>query len=185
MTTEFTGRASPGPDGRSPGGAANPAGQGFDEFYVANFGRLVAQLCAYTGDADQARDLVQEAFARALPRWSRLVRYDDPAGWVHRVAWNLATSQWRRLRTFRRYAHAHRERYAPEPTPDRVMLERALATLPADQRRVVVMHYLGDLPVAEIATALGVPEGTVKSWLHRARQALAANLSEESEARHG
>ena len=51
-----------------------------------------------------------------------------------------------------------------------------LAALPAQQRRAVVLHYLADLSVAEVADREGVPEGTVKSWLHRARTALAARL---------
>jgi RNA polymerase sigma-70 factor (ECF subfamily) len=184
MVTRMSNRASPGPDEHPPGDDA-PATPGFDEFYAAHFGRLVTQLCAYTGDVEQARDLVQEAFARALPRWSRLAGYDDPAGWVHRVAWNLATSQWRRMRTFHRYARAHRERYAPEPNPDRIMLERCLATLPNNQRKVIVMHYLGDMSVAQIGETMRVPDGTVKSWLYRGRQALAAQMGGEREARDG
>jgi RNA polymerase sigma-70 factor (ECF subfamily) len=155
----------------------------FDEVYAAHFGRLVAQLSAYTGSVEQARDVVQEAFARALPRWSRVSTYDDPSGWVHRVAWNLATSQWRKLRTAHRYVRAYREVSVPGPNPDRVLLERALATLPANQRRAVVLHYLGDEPVARIAAQMQVSENTVKSWLHRGRQALLAQLSEKREAR--
>ena len=62
------------------------------------------------------------------------------------------------------------------PEPDRVALVAALAGLPDRHRRVIVLHYLADLPVAAIARELGVAEGTVKSWLHRARAALAAQF---------
>src|SRR5215470_17186216 len=81
-----------------------PAHEDFTELYRAHGGRLVVQLFAYTQDLALAEDLVQEAFCRALARWSRLSRYDDPIGWVRRVAWNLATSDWRRNRRGRELA---------------------------------------------------------------------------------
>src|SRR5262249_2367543 len=132
---------------------------------------------AFTGDRHEAQDLVQEAFCRALSRWRRISAYDDPVAWVRKVAWNLASSRWRRLRTNLAFVGKHREEHVAEPSPDRVVLARALATLPAQQRRAVILHYLADLPVAEIANREGVAEGTVKSWLHRARTALAGQLS--------
>ncbi len=158
------------------GAAVEPTG--FDAFYAANFDRLIMQLYAYTGDLAQAQDVVQEAFARALPRWAQVAGYDDPAAWVRRVAWNLATSRWRQLRTFRAYASRHRPEHVTGPTPDRVALATALATLPASLRRAVVLHYVADLSVADIARQEGVPDGTVKSWLHRGRAALAVALAE-------
>jgi RNA polymerase sigma-70 factor (ECF subfamily) len=62
------------------------------------------------------------------------------------------------------------------PSPERVALVAALATLPATQRRAMVLRYLADLTVAEIAEREGVAEGTVKSWLSRGRTAVAAQL---------
>lgn len=58
----------------------------------------------------------------------------------------------------------------------------ALRTLPDPQRHAIVLHHLGDLPVATIAQELGVADGTVKSWLHRGRATLAAQLTEEPTA---
>src|SRR5262245_36962137 len=72
---------------------------GFTECYEATFTGLTVQISAYVGDLAEAQDLVQEAFSRALPRWDRLARYDDPVAWVRMVAWNLAISRWRRQRT--------------------------------------------------------------------------------------
>jgi RNA polymerase sigma-70 factor (ECF subfamily) len=155
----------------------------FDGFYHAHFRPLSVQLCAYVGDLHVAQDLVQEAFCRAYPRWRRVSGLDDPVGWVRKVAWNLATSRWRRTRTALVNQHRLRGWYAPVegPTPDRVALTRALATLPENQRRVVVLHHLADLTVAEIARQERVAEGTVKSWLHRGRAGLARALAEEGE----
>ena len=153
-----------------------PAHTEFEEFYAAYFQTLTIQLYAYTADLAAAQDMVQEAFCRALARWKRIGQYDDPAAWVRRVAWNLATSRWRRARTASEHARRQREEYTAEPSPDRVALTRALATLPVQQRRAVILHYLADLPVDDIARQEGVPAGTVKSWLHRGRAALATQL---------
>ncbi|GAA3232752.1 SigE family RNA polymerase sigma factor [Dactylosporangium siamense] len=161
-----------------------PAGiSGFDEFYAACFRPLTVQLFAFTGDMAAAQDVVQEAFCRALSRWKRVAEMDDPASWVRRVAWNLATSRWRRARTAMAFARRHVEEHVAAPSPDRVALARALSTLPEQQRRAVILHYLADLPITEIARQEGVAEGTVKSWLHRGRTALAAQLTDKESHR--
>ncbi|MFC5921878.1 SigE family RNA polymerase sigma factor [Micromonospora vulcania] len=165
---------------RQAGGASVDAVD-FDQLYHAHFRSLTIQLAAYFGDFSQAQDLVQEAFCRAFARWGKVSRYDDPVAWVRRVAWNLATSRWRRLRTAQSYLRRQREEYVPGPDPDRVALTRALAALPPNHRRVVVLHHLADLSVTEIAQQEDVPEGTVKSWLHRGRAALAAQLASQNE----
>lgn len=154
----------------------------FDAFYLANFDRFIVQLHAYTADMATAQDVVQEAFARALQRWARVSTYDNPEAWVRRVAWNLATSNWRRIARFNTFMRKQTvERLVAEPSPNRVMLVQALATLPETQRRAVVLHYLGDLSVNDIAAQERVAPGTVKSWLHRGRAALAAALSDSRE----
>jgi RNA polymerase sigma-70 factor (ECF subfamily) len=146
----------------------------FNELYRAHGGRLVVQLYAYTQDLALAEDLVQEAFCRALARWSKVRAYDDPVGWVRRVAWNLATSNWRRARRPLLPIDATVE----GPSPERVVLMRALATLPVPQRRAVIMYYLGDMPVSDVAEIEGASENTVKQRLHRARAALAEQLAD-------
>jgi RNA polymerase sigma-70 factor (ECF subfamily) len=151
----------------------------FEGFYAENFRVLTTQLYAYCGNLTDAQDVVQEACLRALARWPQLSEYEDPAGWVRRVAWNLATSQWRQARRVSAWSPADDEagEKVGEPTPDRVDLVAALAKLPAPQRQAVVMHYLGDLSVSEIAELSEVPTGTVKSWMARARATLSAQLS--------
>ncbi|TDC30797.1 SigE family RNA polymerase sigma factor [Micromonospora sp. KC213] len=153
----------------------------FDALYHAHFRGLVVQLTAYTGDLGQAQDLVQEAFCRAYQNWDRIAGYEDPLAWVRRVAWNLGHSRWRRLRTAQAWLLRQRETHVAGPNPDRVAVDAALSRLPARQRRAVVLHYLADLSVAEIASQEQVAEGTVKSWLHRGRTALAAHLRETVE----
>ncbi len=152
----------------------------FDDFYAAHYADVVVQIYAYFGDRQEAQDVVQEAFCRALARWARLAAYDDPVAWVRRVAWNLATSHWRRTRTTLRFLRHQREESVVEgPDPDRIALLSALATLPPVQRRAMVLRYLVDMPIGEIAAREGVAEATVRSWLHRGRSALAVHLTTE------
>ena len=157
---------------------ASPPAHDIDEFYAVNFQPLTIQLYAYTGDLGLAQEFVQEAFCRAIPRWPKLAAYDDPLAWVRRVAFNLANSRWRRVRSALAFARTQREEHVPGPGPDRVVLARALSKLPASHRRVVVLHHLADVPVAEIARMEHVAEGTVRVWLHRGRAALATELAD-------
>ncbi|HEX5594828.1 MAG TPA: SigE family RNA polymerase sigma factor [Micromonosporaceae bacterium] len=165
-----TGTKSPPPVG----GAGRDS---FDDFYATNYQRLLLQLYAFTGDLGHAQDALQEAFSRAWPRWDKLVKYEVPAAWVRRVAMNVVKNRWQRARAARAHAHFHREQIVEGPSPDRVALARALAVLPENQRRVIVLFHVADLAISEIAAEVGVPEGTVKAWLHRGRNALAAELT--------
>jgi RNA polymerase sigma-70 factor (ECF subfamily) len=140
------------------------------------------QLYAYFGNRAEAQDIAQEAFCRAWQRWPKVSEYEDPLGWVRRVAWRLAISRWRRTRTALTFVRKQRVEDVPELSPDRVALAQALATLPANQRRAVVLHYLSGLQVAEIADQEGVAVGTVKSWLHRGRAALSVQLRDAPDA---
>jgi RNA polymerase sigma-70 factor (ECF subfamily) len=154
----------------------------FDALYRAHYADVVAMTYALTGDLTEAQDVVQEAFCRAWQRWTDVARYDNPLAWVRRVAVNLVNSRWRHLRVVRHHTRHERAGEVPALAPDRVALVAALRTLPRDQRTAMVLHYVVDLPLAEVAAQLGVPAGTVKSWLHRGRAALAAHLSDEIEA---
>jgi RNA polymerase sigma-70 factor, ECF subfamily len=163
----------------------------FEELYTSAFGRLVGQLFLITGDLHEAEEVVQEAFTRAAGRWQRLRDYDLPEQWIRRVAINLATDG--RRRGQRRLAalaqlDADTDAVVPPISEDGLAVAAALATLPRRHRQVVVLHYLLDLPVREVARQLAVPVGTVKSRLARARTALAAQLDTEIDqvrSRHG
>jgi RNA polymerase sigma-70 factor (ECF subfamily) len=149
-------------------------------FYAGSYARLVSTVALASGSRADAEEVVQEAFLRLLPRWSKVSGYDDPEAWVRTVAFRLLSN---RARGARRALAALGRRPADEPDdgpgPEGLDLRRALRSLPMPQRQVVVLHYLLDLPVEEIATQLGVPTGTVKSRLSRARTALAPLLAED------
>jgi len=154
----------------------------FAEFYAATFHRVAAQLYAYLGDHAEAQDLTQEAFCRALDRWSLVSTYENPAGWVRQVAWNLATSRLRHLQVVKRFVAGQRQEHVPPPRPERVDLTRALAALPPNHRLAVVLHHVGRLSTSEIAKQRGVAEGTVRSWLSRGRAQLAEQLIDWDQA---
>ena len=102
---------------------------------------------------------------------------------MRRVAFTLANLRWRRARVALRYLRRQRPEHVPGPNPDRVAVVAALAKLPPTQRRALVLHHLAELSVAEIAAQEGVAVGTVKSWLHRGRVAVAALTREHPEVK--
>jgi RNA polymerase sigma-70 factor (ECF subfamily) len=174
------------PDG-PPGGVTDVRAADPRDLYAACYDRLVRVLTLVAGDRAEAEDVVQEAFVRLVPRWSKISTYDDPEAWVRAVAFRILSNRFRRARNAlaaaRRSDDVRRTRDADEvaeTSGDGVDIARALALLPVGQRQVVVLHHLLDQPVDEIASTLGVPVGTVKSRLSRARVALAPLLREES-----
>jgi RNA polymerase sigma-70 factor (ECF subfamily) len=165
-------------------GGGQPAGDdAFDQFYRAAYRRLVGQLFAVVGNLHEAEDVVQEAFVRALSRWPRIQRYEQPEAWVRRVAMNLAISRFRRLR--REVAALLRLRHHQEPVsypPAMDSLLETLRRLPDNQRAALILHDVLDLSTAEVAAQLGLPVATVRGRIARARALLRRHLG-DSESR--
>ncbi|MBI4260111.1 MAG: sigma-70 family RNA polymerase sigma factor [Actinobacteria bacterium] len=141
-------------------------------------------LALVCGSLPAAEDAVQEALARAWERSERGQHIESAEAWVTAVATNLLRDGFRRVLAERR-ARARLGAGLAEAgeggvgsAAGRLDLTRALAALPRRQREVAVFRYYLDLDVAEIARVLGIPEGTAKSALHRARRSLAAALGE-------
>jgi RNA polymerase sigma-70 factor, ECF subfamily len=155
----------------------------FDDFYYGTVTGIIRQIYALTGNLADAQDIAQETFARAWQRWSSVSMCDSPEAWVRRVATNLAVSRWRRSRTAmtasRRLAVSAQ---LPEISADNVALVAGLRTLPERQRIVLVLYYLADLPVQQVAAELNCSAGSVKSLLARGRVALAAAVREDGTA---
>ncbi len=154
----------------------------FDAVFLGSHDRLVRTLTLICGDREVAADCVADAFERAYARWRRIGRYEDPVGWIRRVAVHRARDVHRRGERGRRAVErlsGRTEVVAHDPTPPDEALLAAVAALPLRQRTVVALHYLDDLPVADIARALRVSEGTVKSNLHDARARLRTRLPSE------
>jgi RNA polymerase sigma-70 factor (ECF subfamily) len=153
--------------------------EAFDVFYGASVSRLIGQLYVMTGDFAEAQDVVQEAFVRAWEHRAELDRDGAPEAWVRTVAWRLAVSRWRRVRTALSFARRQGpSATVPPPDTEHVLLVQALRSIPAAQRRAVVLHHLCDLTVKEVADETGCPVGTVKAQLSRGRAALARLLAD-------
>jgi RNA polymerase sigma-70 factor (ECF subfamily) len=151
------------------------------ELFEAEYERLVRSL-GVAFDAHAAADAVQEAFIQADRSWSRVATLDDPAAWVRRVAINRLLNGSRDRKRRREILATVRPVVAADLTDELVDLRRAIAALPARMRAAVCLHYLADLAVDDVAAALDVSSGTVKSNLHDARTRLRELLGEVSDA---
>jgi RNA polymerase sigma-70 factor (ECF subfamily) len=152
-------------------------GSSFDAFYLVEFPRMVAWARVLTGDLAIGEELAQEAMVRAYRHWDRVRSYDKPGAWVRRVTANLASSARARHRAER--AAVERSgalRAVPELEPDDAAFWEITRRLPRRQRDVVILYYLDDRSVADIAVELGCAENTVKAHLHKARLKLAREL---------
>ena len=149
------------------------------DFLAGPFPRVVAAVGLVAGSRAAAEDAVAEALARAWERADRGEEIRSLPAWVTHVALNLSRSRLRRVRAEARARDRIQQGNLQATPEDRLDVQRALAGLPRRQREVIVLHYFLELRVAEIASALRVSEGTVKSSLHRGRHAMAAALDEE------
>ncbi len=149
-------------------------GPDFDAYVRASGPRLKRLAFLLSNGADDAEDLLQSAYARLLPKWDSVRRYDDPDAYVRRVMVNLRTSWWRRSVTARN-APVPVQRAMSDPA-DAVtassVLAKGLAGLPPRQRAAVVLRFYCDLSEAETARVMNVSVGTVKSTTSRALAAL-------------
>lgn len=153
------------------------------EVYDASYRRLVVQMYAFCGDQAEAEDAVQDAFVKAIGSARSFERLDNPEAWLRTVAMNTLRNRWRRAKVLRGLTpKLPGVGHVVELSPDRVALVAALGRLPVDLRAVVVLHHIADLPVAEVAHTLQIPEGTAKTRLVKARAMLAALLSDHEEA---
>jgi RNA polymerase sigma-70 factor (ECF subfamily) len=151
----------------------------FETFYLASRARLVASLSVLLGDVELASDAADEAFERALTRWSRVSQMESPPGWTYRVALNVARRQARR-RTIESRLLARRPTATPLPAQV-VEVREILDQLAPHQRAAMTLRVLGDLTENDIASVLGVSRSTVRSALADARRNLSPVVADAME----
>ncbi len=147
--------------------------------------KLLAQACRLAGDGEAARDIAQEAWADIAKGLSGLDDVRVFPAWAYRIVSRRAADAIRRRQRDRRLAseyaaenggagHGATDESAKqtEARADDRRLHAAIRALPRDQRAAVALFYQEDLSVAEIAAALQVPAGTVKTRLMHARRKL-------------
>lgn len=160
-------------------------GRAFDAIVDRYERRVYAVALRMTGNPDDARDVTQDVFISALRSLKRFRGDSQLSTWLHRVAVNASLDLGRK-RSRRKTSpldEVH-ETADPSPGPDEhaeaairaAEVQRALAELSDEHRAVLVLHDLQQLGYPEIAEALGVPVGTIKSRIHRARAEMARKL---------
>jgi RNA polymerase sigma-70 factor (sigma-E family) len=144
---------------------------GFRDYVTSRTGSLLRMAYLLTGNQADAEDLVQAALAKTYQAWDRIEDRNALDGYVRRAMVNTHISWWRRRRV---------EEYPTEDIPDRPVadhagdselsdaLQRALDRLPSRMRAAVMLRYYDDMSEAEVAEALGISQGTVKSTVSRA-----------------
>jgi RNA polymerase sigma-70 factor (ECF subfamily) len=147
----------------------------FASFFRAQFSPTVRSVEGIAGTG--AEDVTQEAFIVALQRWDVVAGLDAPDAWVRLVARRIA---WRRRgreadRGAREGAVA-RSAHVASDDPGAIDLGTALKGLPLREQTAIRLHYLADLPVAQVAELLGCSEAAAKTRLHRARERLAESM---------
>ncbi|MFC7247141.1 SigE family RNA polymerase sigma factor [Catellatospora aurea] len=149
---------------------------GFVEFVAARSDALLKSAWLLTGDAGRAEDLLQTALAKAWRNWRTVEQADHPEAYVRRIIFTTHATWWRR---------GWRSELPSSTLPDAVSstdiatdavtrdaVQRALARLSRRSRAVLILRYIEDRPVAEVAELLGCSEGTVKVQASRALAAL-------------
>jgi RNA polymerase sigma-70 factor (ECF subfamily) len=156
-------------------------GEAFASLAVACGDRLHAVAHRILRDVDLAEDATQQAL---LAIWQNLPTLRDPArfeAWSYRLLVNACYDEGNRRRIWKPGLHVLHDDEQPAPDAldqvhDRDQLERGFRRLSVEHRAVVVLHTYLDLSIDEIADALGVPAGTIRSRLHYAVRALRAAL---------
>lgn len=153
---------------------SDDAREAFAVFYCRYGDQVLRALAVTLDDHELARDATQEAMARAWRSWSQVQRFVNPAGWVYRVGLNWARSRLRRVS--REVLGTFRDRAVSAADPPDPALARAVQGLSKRHRAVVVLRLYLDWSVEQVAAALDIPEGTVRSRQHTAMNHLRREL---------
>lgn len=155
----------------------------FDAFAVAAMPLLRRLAYAWCRDWHRADDLVQGALERVYAAWPRVRRSEDAFAYTRTAMVRLLISEQRRPWWRREVVHEVLPEAASRPldTDGHLDLLAVVALLPQGQRAVVLLRYVEDLPIADVARLLGISEGTVKSQTHAAMAALRHRMSIDSD----
>ncbi|HET6987190.1 MAG TPA: sigma factor-like helix-turn-helix DNA-binding protein [Kribbella sp.] len=144
--------------------------------YRQTWPRLIGVLVAIGGSRADAEEVAQDAYVKLVGGWNAIRRYDDPEAWVRAVAERTMVSRLRRRQLVTRTLARLTGRPAGGPDGDALDVAAALARMTPEQRAVVVLHEVMELPVEQIAAELQLSPGAIKSRLAWARRALAPLL---------
>jgi RNA polymerase sigma-70 factor (sigma-E family) len=165
--------------------AAWDASEAVTEIYTAHYNQLVRLAVMLLHDVQTAEEVVQDAFESMHLAWRRLRDSEKALSYLRQAIVNKSRSVLRHRKVV--------EMHAPKPAPDEqsaehaalILIERsavtsALRMLPVRQREAIVLRYYGDFSEADIARAMGISRGAVKSHTARAMAALKSILEQET-----
>ena len=165
-------------------------GAAMDQLLRRHYDRAHAVCRRIAGSTRDADDAAQEAMIRVVRNIDKFDGRSAFGTWVYRIATNTALDELRKRKRRPQFHVVDDDGDVPEPADefahryiddvaDRITIDAALAGLPEEFKAAVVMRDVGDLDYAEIAEALGVPVGTVKSRIARGRRMLVEKLGNQ------
>jgi RNA polymerase sigma-70 factor (sigma-E family) len=141
--------------------------QEYVEYVTARMGRMRRVAYLLCGDFDRADDIVQTTVERLYTRWRQVRGADSVDAYVHTVLVRTFLAEkrrlWSRVRLVDEASELVRGAEVAQPPEERLTVRAALRALPRRQQAVLVLRFLCDLPVADVAEILGCAQGTVKS----------------------
>lgn len=154
-----------------------------EAMFRAHYGRLVRALSLVAGSQEAAADAVQEAFVKAHLHWRRVQRYDDPVGWIRRVAINKLRDESRRQGRKDKAVQRMQGEIRDDGVEwsDGADAGALLSGLPRQQRLAMALFYVEGLSVAEVASALEISDGAVRFHLHQGRARLRGLVEDQKE----
>jgi len=169
-----------------------PAAPDFDAEVLPHLDTMYRVALRLTGDPSAAEDLVQDAILRALKGWTSFRPGSNARAWLVTILRNQFINGWRSRRRAPEQVDVESVPEAPDtndPDPEGRFFSNlideevlaALEALPDDFREVIILGDLEGLPYAEVAEALDIPVGTVKSRIFRARRILQGQLRRYAE----
>jgi RNA polymerase sigma-70 factor (ECF subfamily) len=156
----------------------------FEELYRRHAGRVYNRACGLTGNPSDGEDLLQDVFVQVYRKLDGFKGDSAVGTWIYRLATNLCLDFLRSRDARTRRLHDPVDDDATVRAPvarplraDRMDLERAIARLSPGYRAAFVLHDVEGFEHREIATLLGIAEGTSKSQVHKARMKIREYLS--------
>ena len=149
----------------------------FQEFFAAENKQLYGRMCFVTGNAQEAEEIMQDAFLALWERWDHVSSLEDPTGYLYRTAMNVFRKRYRRAMLAVRRAIAAAPPADPfEGIDEQQDLLRAVAGLSSRQRAALVLLDVVDMTSEEAGRVLGVTPGTVRGLATRARAAIRGTM---------
>lgn len=149
----------------------------FDNYIEQHGRRLFGLCCRLCASTEEAQDLYQETWLRALANFHRYDPEREFEPWISRICVNCYRNQLRKRKYI--FTHEGPENEAAAEKEDHSELYAAIDKLPEKIRTTIILFYFRDMDISSTAKVLGIPEGTVKSRLNKGRKLLKEVLTSE------